>query len=135
MEGINDIGKNGRIMFSLINPSAYILKAKIWCNFKIYGEDVEYHNDFNGTNTWYVYPQQTSRGWYEIRSLLGKKGKSVEDMIKEANATNISEQLTMSLKIQFRDELGNDRTLPERRHYFDFKQWLWIPHLTQKEEW
>ena len=135
MEGIGDKGKKGRILFRITNPSTLMLRAKVWCNFQVYGSPVEYSEDFNGKNTWYIFPGQMSQGWYEIESLLNKKGKTVEQMINEYSDENRNQQLTMDLKLEFRDELDNRRMLPSRRHYFAFNDWRWIPELTVKGDW
>jgi len=135
MEGIGDVGGQGRTLFRIHNPSTLLVRAKVRCNFQVYGQSVEYHPDFNGTATWYVFPQQTSQGWFEIEPLLGRKGQTPAQMQSQRTASNRTEQLTMDLELEFRDELGNSRKLPARRHFFDFKEWQWIPLLTMKDDW
>ena len=135
MEGIGDKGKKGRILFRISNPSTLMLRAKVWCNFQVYGNPVDYSDDFNGKNIWYIFPGQTSQGWYEIETLLTKKGKTVDQMMNEYTDENRTHQLTLDLKIEFRDEMDNKRELPTRRHYFAFNDWFWIPELTVKEDW
>jgi hypothetical protein len=73
-----------------------------------------------------------SQGWFEIESILQKKGKSVAIMTTEHVQENTKEQLTMMLSLEFWDELGARRELPQRLHYFDFNQWVWIPELTER---
>ncbi|MEW6614038.1 MAG: hypothetical protein AB1401_00985 [Thermodesulfobacteriota bacterium] len=130
-----DKSDKGRTMFRIGNPSSLILRAKVWCNFQLYGQSVGYHDDFNGKKTWYMFPQQVNQGWFEIAPLLDKKGKTMGQIIEEATDDNYREQLTMDLQIEFRDELGNQRKLPKRRHFFDFKEWQWIPQFTQRDDW
>jgi len=125
----------GRTMFRIHNPSTLVVRAKVRCNFRVYGKLVEYHGDFNGRNTWYVFPQQTSQGWFEIAPLLAKKGKTRQQMVVETTEGNRYEQLTMDLEIEFRDELGDERKLPSRKHFFDFKEWRWVPLLTKQDNW
>lgn len=127
--------ENGRTLFGFTNPTSLVVKAKVWCNFQIYSDPVEYNDDFNGINTWYVFPQQYSQGWFEIGRLLEQKGKSIDNMIAEASPNNRDTQLTIDLKIEFRDERGESRELPSRKHYFAFKDWCWIPILTAKDDW
>jgi hypothetical protein len=55
-------------------------------------------------------------------------------MIAECTPANREEQLTMTLELEFWDELGARRKLPPRRHNFDFKRWGWIPDLTERSE-
>lgn len=130
-----DKNDKGRTMFHIRNSSNLMLRAKVWCNFQLYGQPVEYHDDFNGMNTWYMFPQQVNLGWFELAPLLAKKEKTIEQIINETTGDNCREQLTMDLEIEFRDELGNQRKLPKRRHFFDFKEWRWIPKFTQRDDW
>ena len=123
----------GRTLFLVGNPSTLMLRAKIWCNLQFDGQSVDISDDYNGQNTWYIFPQQIGQGWFEIADVLAKKGKTMEALINET--TEASEQLTMDLEIEFRNELDIRRRLPLRRHYFDFKDWQWIPEVTKKDEW
>jgi hypothetical protein len=59
----------------------------------------------------------------------------MEAMINETTETNYIKQLTMDHEIEFRNELDIRRRSPLRRHYFDFKDWQWIPHVTKKDYW
>ena len=81
-----------------------------------------------------LFPQQMCQGWFEVESLVQKQGKTVVSMIQESTPANRREQLTMNLELEFRDEFGERRKLPNRRHYFDFDRWAWIPHLSQREQ-
>jgi hypothetical protein len=125
----------GRTMFLIGNPSTLMLRAKVWCHLQLYGQPVEIGDDYNGQNTWYIFPQQISQGWFEIADILVKKGKTIDEIINETTEANYGNQLTMDLEIEFRNELDIRRRLPMRRHYFDFKEWQWIPHLSKKDEW
>ncbi len=135
MLGIEDKGKADRIIFRINNPSTLIIRAKIWCEIKVYGTPVIINDDFNGTNIWLVFPQQTSQGWYEIKPLLEQQGKTPQQMIQEYSPGNRRNQLTLDLTIEFRDELGNRRKLPTKKHYFAFNEWRWIPVLTGSNVW
>ena len=135
MQPIQTDSGDVRTMFRLHNPSTLLVKAKVRCNFWIYGEPVDSNPDFNGENTWYAFPQQISQGWFDIGPLLAKKGKTIQTIIGEKKPENRAHQLTMDLEIYFRDEEGNNRSLPLRQHFFDFADTLWIPHLTQRDEW
>ncbi|MGA3208498.1 MAG: hypothetical protein ABSE05_11830 [Syntrophales bacterium] len=125
----------GRTLFLLGNPSTLMLRAKVWCSLQLYGQSVEISDDYNGQNTWYIFPQQVSQGCFEIADILAKKGKTIEAMIDQMTDADYGEQLTMDLKIEFRNELDIRRRLPLRRNYFDFKDWQWIPHLSKKDDW
>jgi hypothetical protein len=135
MEGINDVGGAGRILFQIHNPSTLIIRAKVWCEFKVYGSRVISTDDLNGNNTWICFPNQMSQGWYEIASLIAQQGKTVQQMIAEYNDNNRSRQLTLECTVEFRDELGNRRRLPTRRSYFAFNDWRWIPVFTETGDW
>jgi hypothetical protein len=135
MEAVGSAGSSGRTLFRIYNPSTLVIRSKVRCNFRVYGDLVECHNDFNGINTWYVFPQQRGQGWFEIATLLAKKGKTCQQMVIEASEGNRYEQLTMDLEIEFRDELGNERRLPSRKYFFNFQQWRWVPHLTKQDDW
>ena len=124
-----------RVFFCLINQSTLVVRAKVRCNFRVYGERVDYHDDFNGKKTWYIFPQQQSQGFFELSQLLAKKGKTLNNMEKEMATANKYEQLTMDLEIELRDELGTKRVLPSRRHFFDFQEWRWVPTLTKEDDW
>jgi len=123
------------ILFGIRNESILVMRAKVNCNFNIYGEEVEYSNDYNGRNTWYIFPHQISQGHFEISKLLSKKRKTVPNMIEERDDTNREKQLTMELEIKFRDEYKRERKLPSRIHFFDFKRMCWIPIIAWKDEW
>jgi hypothetical protein len=130
-----DDNDRGRTLFLIGNPSTMMLRAKVWCHLQLYGESVEIGDDYSGQNTWHIFPQQISQGWFEIADILAKKGKTIEAMINETTEANYGKQLTMDLEIEFRNELEIRRRLPVRRHYFDFKDWQWIPHLSKKDDW
>jgi hypothetical protein len=121
----------GRTLFILNNSSPLIVRAKVNCNFRVYGESAEAGAPYSGKDWWILFPHQLSQGWFEINTLLQTKGKSIAAMIAEANPQNCTHQLTMFLELEFSDELGQKRTLPGRSHYFDFERWGWIPKLTE----
>jgi hypothetical protein len=127
--------ERGRTIFLVGNPSTLMLRAKVWCHLQLYGQPIEITDDYNGQNTWYAFPQQISQGWFEIADILAKKGKTIEEIINETTEANYGKQLTMDLEIEFRNELEIRRRLPLRRHYFDFTDWQWIPHLSKKDDW
>lgn len=128
-----DVGDE-KVMFRLINPSDYFVKARVNLNFMIYGDPVAYHPAYDGTETWLVYPRQMSQGWYSIGTLLGMKGKTSEQMLQERTASNKTQQLTCDLQIDFTSETAYSRQYPRRHHYFDFERWAWIPDLTIRED-
>lgn len=131
MQLIGERGTAGKTMFRLHNSSTLVVRARVACNFRVYGEPARYHPAYDGTDLWTLFPQQVSQGWFEIERLLQAKGKSVAGMMSEHSAVNSEQQLTMFLEWEFWDELGGHRKLPGRRHYFDFGRWAWIPHLTE----
>lgn len=122
-------------LFRIHNPSTLLVKAKVRCNLRVYDEPIDCSPDYNGKNTWYVFPQQINHGWFALNELLTKKGKTVQNMRTEMTPENRSHQLTIDLEIYFCDEEDNKRSLPSRRHFFDFAESRWIPQLTQKDEW
>ena len=83
----------GRTLFLIGNPSTLMLRAKVWCNLQLYGQSVDISDDYNGQNTWYIFPQQISQGWFEIADILAKKGKTIEAMINETTEANYSEAI------------------------------------------
>ena len=129
MELLGQKGDKGQTLFRLHNASQLVVRAKVACNFRLYGSPVEAGNLYDGQEAWLVFPQQTSQGWFEIESLLAKKGKTIVKLIAESAPSNRKDQFTMDLQLDFSDELGATRTLPSRRHYFDFDRWQWIPQL------
>ena len=134
MELIGQKGQAGRTLFRIHNPSTLVVRARVACNFRVYGDPVSADPLYDGKDTWLLFPQQASQGWFEIDSLLQKKGKSVAAMIGECTVVNRQEQLTMVLELEFWDELGAKRKLPGRRHYFDFDRWAWIPRLAEVQQ-
>jgi hypothetical protein len=134
MELIGDKGQPGRTLFRIHNPSTLIVRARVKCNFRLYGDSIKADPVYDGEDIWLVFPQQTSQGWFEVDSLLQKKGKSVAAMIAECTPANRKDQLTMVLELEFWDELGARRKLPGRPCYFDFERWAWIPQLTEAKE-
>lgn len=128
-------GEPGRTLFRIHNPSTLVVRAKVMCNFRLYGDPITADPPYSGMEIWFVFPQQISQGWFEIEALLQKKGKTVAAMLGERTPANCSNQFTMNLELEFRDELGERRTLPARQHYFDFDAWNWIPVLTQPSGW
>jgi len=131
MELIGKKGEAGRTLFRIHNPSNLVLRASVACNFRVYGEPVDPGTAYNGQDAWLVFPQEMNQGWFEIESLLNKKGKTVASMIAESTPANRTDQFTMLLELEFWDELGARRKLPARARYFDFDRWAWIPHITE----
>ena len=119
-------------MFRLHNPSTLLVRARVQCNLKVYGAPVQAGALYDGDDVWLIFPQETSQGWFEIETLLERKGKNVAAMIAEGTPANRKDQLTMRLKLEFWDELGERRVLPARPHYFDFERWAWIPQLAEE---
>lgn len=132
--GTKDKPGEGRTLFRLRNASPLVVRAKVNCNFRIYGEPVEAGPPYTGKDLWVLFPQQLSQGWFSIEDLLKLKGKSIAGMITESNPQNREKQFTMLLELQFSDEFGQERVLPGRSQYFDFERWTWIPHLTEGEK-
>lgn len=124
-------GQAGRTLVRLHNPSTLIVRARTVFNFHVYGEPVAAGTIYDGNEVWLLFPQQVSQGWFEIESLLQMKGKNVASMIAECTPVNRKEQLTMTLELEFWDELGARRKFPPRRHHFDFERWAWIPMLAE----
>lgn len=124
-----------KVLFRLTNPSKTFIKAKVNCNFKINGKSVNFSKPYSGEEIWILFPHQVSQGWFRISDILKLDNKTIENMKTEYQDNNRSTQLTMDLEIEFRDEFGQKRSLPKRRHFFEFKNWLWIPELTTNETW
>lgn len=131
---LGEKGQAGRTLVQLHNPSTLLIRARINFNFRVYGEPVSAGPLYDGKEVWLLFPQQMSQGWFEVESLLQKKGKSVAKMIAECTPANREDQLTMMLELEFWDELEARRKLPARRHYFDFERWVWIPQLAERSE-
>ena len=120
MELTGQKGQPGRTLFRIHNLSTLIVRAKVTCNFRLYGDPIKADPAYEGEEAWVLFPQQISQGWFEINLLLQKKGKSVAAMIAECTPDNQKNQFTMALELEFWDELGARRKLPARPHYFDF---------------
>jgi hypothetical protein len=123
--------QEGRTLFRIRNPSTLIVRAKVACNFRVYGDPVTYGPAYDGRDVWLLFPQQVSQGWFAIEAVVQQKGKNVAAMIAESTPENRTTQLSMLLELEFWDELGARRKLPSRPHYFDFQRWAWIPQLTE----
>jgi hypothetical protein len=134
MQLTGEKGEPGRTLFQLHNLSTLIVRAKVTCNFRLYGDPIPADPAYDGKEAWVLFPQQMSQGWFEIDSLLQKKGKNIAAMIAECTPANRINQFTMNLELEFWDELGARRRLPARLHYFDFERWAWIPRLTEARE-
>ncbi len=120
------------VLLALTNPSTLLVSSLVNCNFKIYEEPVDYNDAYTGKELWEIFPGQISQGHFEISTLLSKKGKTIEQMKMERTQANRKEQLTMELEIKFRDETGEEKELPTRRHFFDFEREDWVPEITKK---
>ena len=132
---VDQKGGKGKTGFILQNPSNLMLRAKVWCDFKVYGTDVRCEGGAYNGDIWTIDPGQSAQGWFEIEPLLKQRGKTVKEMIKDYSDEIRDKQLTLNLKIEFRNELGGERVLPSRKYYFVFNEWKWIPVLTNKEDW
>jgi len=121
--------------FSLTNLSSkYFIEVWVNLNLKVYGEAVEYSDAYNGKDKWFLFPNQFSKGWFSIDEILGKKGKAFSKIKEERTNDNVREQLTMDLEYELKcKETGKSRNIPRRRHYFDFKEEVWVPEITVKE--
>jgi hypothetical protein len=122
----------GRTLLKLVNPSTLVVRARVNCNFRVYGVPVSNGPAYDGREVWLLFPQQFSQGWFEVEAILQQRGKTIAAMTTESTDANAAEQLTMRLELQFWDELDNHRELPARKHYFDFRRWAWIPFLTEE---
>ncbi|MEZ5417759.1 MAG: hypothetical protein R2708_10495 [Vicinamibacterales bacterium] len=129
MELVGEKGQAGRTLVRIHNPSSLVVRARVNFNLCVYGQPVESGSLYDGEQLWLVFPQQVSQGWFEIESVLQRRGKTVLAMIAECTPANREHQLTARLELEFQDELGGIRTLPARPHYFDFDRWAWIPRL------
>ena len=127
-------GQAGHTRVQLHNLSTLIVHARVACNLKIYGQPVSAGSLYDGTDIWLLYPQQFNQGWFDIESVLQKKGKNIATMIYECTPENRKQQLTMLLELEFWDEFDKRRKLPSRPYYFDFNRWLWIPQLKDSSE-
>lgn len=125
------VGDKGRTIFKLHNGSPLVVRAKVNFNFKVYGQPVAAGPLFEGKQKWLLYPHQISQGAFEVASLLKQQGKNVNTMQAEVSDENREKQMTMLLEMTFVDEFGTTRTLPARFHYFDFRDWAWIPSLSE----
>jgi heme/copper-type cytochrome/quinol oxidase subunit 2 len=135
MEVTDNKGGKGRTGFVIVNPSNLMLWAKVWCNFKVYGTSVDYADAYNGKETWCILPGSRTNGWYDIETLLKKRGETVKKMISDYSEENRDNQLTLDLKIDFLNEIGDKRSLPSMKYYFAFNEWKWIPIVTGKKDW
>ena len=122
-------------IFQIYNQSNLVVKAKVRCNFLVYGEPVTFNSAFEGKEVWCSLPYQSISGWFDIEKLLAEKNYDQNKMIQNRTDANRATQLTMNLEIEYRDELDNERKLPSVKHFFDFKELRWIPCITQKEGW
>lgn len=129
LELVGSRGDVGRTLVRIHNPSTLVVRARLNCNFEVYGRRVSAGALYDGTHRWVVFPQQLSQGWFEIDLLLHQQGTNVTSVMTETTSANRETQLTMNLSIDFEDELGAVRKLPSRLHYFDFERWAWIPRL------
>jgi hypothetical protein len=120
-----------RTAFALTNHTDYFIEATVNCNFKVYGESVEWPSAYDGSEIWDCLPYRTAQGIFKINEILSKKGKTIAQMVSERDEVNKMTQLTMFEEIAFKNELGRSRKIPPRKWYFDFERWRWIPFLTR----
>ena len=131
IELVGEKGQAGRTLVRIHNPSTLVVRARVNFNFRVYGERVDSKSLYDGQETWLVFPQQLSQGWFEIEEIVQRKGKTVAAMMAERTPANREDQLSAVLELEFWDELGAKRKLPGRPHYFDFDRWAWIPRLAE----
>ncbi len=132
-ELIGQRGTSGKTLVRFHNRSDLLVRAKLNCNFRLYGEPIMADALYSGKMKWLLFPQQMSQGWFELETLVQQKGKTVATMIAESTSTNRKDQFTMNVELEFWDEQGEHRNLPGRHHYFDFDRWAWIPELAERE--
>lgn len=126
------VGDSGRTVFQLTNGSTLVVRANVRFNLKVYGQPVSAGSLYDGSENWLLYPHQQSQGVFEIDRLLQQQGKTVSTMRAELTDACRMNQLTMVLELTYTDEFSATRTLPPRQHYFDFKDWAWIPSLGER---
>jgi hypothetical protein len=131
MEVVGEKGSPGRTYFRIHNHSTLIVRAKVNCNFKVYGKSIKSYSQFDGIDIWLVFPLQISQEWFEIESLLKENGRDFTTLMQERTEGNRGNQLTMNLELKFWDEFGKKLNLPARHYHFDFQEWKWIPKLTE----
>jgi hypothetical protein len=127
-------GDAGRTLVQLNNASPLVVRANVNFNFKVYGQPVTWGPLYDGRDSWVLFPQQLSQGWFEVEGLLKQQWKTVGQMQHELSEENRKRQLTMVLDLTFSDEFGVKRKLPPRPHYFDFGRWAWIPRLGEQAD-
>jgi hypothetical protein len=69
-------GQSGRTMFRVHNLTTLVVRTRISCNFRLYGDPIEADPLYDGQETWLIFPQQVSQGWFDIQSLLQKKERT-----------------------------------------------------------
>ena len=120
-----------RTAFALTNHTTYFIEATVNCNFKVYGEKLDWPSAFDGSEIWECLPLRTARMIFSIEEILSRKGQTIAQIVSNRDDTNKMTQLTMEEEITFENELGRSGKIPPRRWYFDFERWLWIPFLTR----
>ena len=104
------------------NPTNRYAKTYVSVQPKVYGQEVSLGPDYSGETIWHLTPKFTINGHFTLARVLSQIGKTFDQMVAEANDSNILRQLQLSLSVEWEDEEGEVRSSPKHFWYFNFRK-------------
>jgi len=96
-----------------------------WCNLNatVYGQSVTLGNFYSGESSFDLQPFGAAHGHFDIKDLLVKAGKTLEEIKKLAPSSNVKEQLYLNIDFWY-SPIGSKEIThnPFQPHYFDFNR-------------
>lgn len=106
----------------LHNPTNRYAGTRVWVTARVYGDATSLGPDYSGQTIWHLTPQFVFDGHFRLAKPLKQVGKDFQTMVAEANDENVTRQLRLSLKVEWKDDTGKVGSYPEHFWYFDFRR-------------
>lgn len=96
-----------------------------WCNLNatVYGQPVSLGRFYGGESSFDLQPFGGGNGHFDIRDLLAKAGRTLQEMKQKAGAKNVKDQLYLDIEFWY-SPVGADIIVRNARqpHFFDFRR-------------
>jgi hypothetical protein len=110
--------------FILQNHSKHSLRC--WCklNATVYGTPISLDRFYGGESFCDLQPFGVGSGHFDVRQILGKANRSVDEMKRKFDSANPKEQLYLNIEFWY-SPIGRDDEVkknPPQPHYFNFQK-------------
>lgn len=109
--------------FALLVQNHSKVSLNCWCNLNatVYGQAVSLGGFYSGQSSFDLQPYGGGNGHFDIRDILAKANRSLEEMKRLAGSSNPKEQLYLNIDFWYNPAGANIVIRnPRQPHYFDF---------------